>query len=307
MVFTLPHEYLILWQFNTAWFTQALFKASRDTLATLLADEKYLGVTAGIIMALHTWGRQLNLHPHLHVLLTGGGMTPQGEWKQPDTDFILPIKVIKTLYRGKIQDMLLKAVARGELEIPPKQSRQNIVQTIKQLYKKEWSVRIEKPYPYGDGVINYLSRYITGGPIKAKQIKYANAEQIAFSYKDHRAGRVKQLNLKKDEFIRRIFLHVPAPNTHTVRHYGLYSSASKQLAIAKALLPDQECPMRMEKVSQQKESQVRCPCCGMEMVLIYQSNRFKKGNSYIKNTVPKQSTISVQQGVEVGTLSYVPP
>lgn len=308
MVFTLPQEYRILWQYNTAWFTRALFKATRDTLIELLADEKYLGVIPGLVMVLHTWGRQLNLHPHLHVLLTGGGLTPQGKWKQPETEFIVPIRVVKSLYRGKIQDLLMKAVSEGTLDFPPDHTQQSVIKTIKSLYEKSWSVRIEKPYPYGDGVLHYLSRYISGGPLKAQQIQSAGARHIIFSYKDHRSGTVKPLKLKRDEFIRRIFLHVMPANTHTVRHYGLYSSASQGLKLAKEQLPEQAQPEGMKKVASHEKSQVKCPCCGKEMVLIYHSREaLKKGISYIKSFIPKQSARFVQQGAEHRRLETIPP
>ena len=111
VVFTLPHEYLPLWRYNETLFTQIIFKASQETLLTLMRDPKYHGVTPGILIALHTWGRQLTLHPHTHCLVTAGGLTPTGDWQSID-DYLLPIDVVKLLYRGKIQGLLRDALDR---------------------------------------------------------------------------------------------------------------------------------------------------------------------------------------------------
>lgn len=149
MVFTLPHEYHPLWQYNTAWFAKTLFQAGQQTLLELLGDPKYLGVQPGILMALHTWGRQLNLHPHLHCLVTAGGINKQGDWQSPDDEFLLPIRVVKALYRGKVQAKIKQALETQELVLPPKQNAAQVLQAIQALYKKSWSVRIQPVYPHG--------------------------------------------------------------------------------------------------------------------------------------------------------------
>ena len=119
VIFTLPHEYLLLWQYNRKWFTKAIFKACRDTLITLLEDKKYLGATPGILMTLHTWGRQLNYHPHVHCLITAGGITKTNDWKALEGDYLLPIRVVKALYRGKLQSYIKTALKNNELSLPP--------------------------------------------------------------------------------------------------------------------------------------------------------------------------------------------
>jgi hypothetical protein len=297
MVFTLPHEYQLLWQYNTAWFSKTLFRACQETLLELLSDPKYLGVQPGIIMALHTWGRQLNLHPHLHCLVTAGGMDKQGEWKSVTDEFILPIRVVKAVYRGKVQAMIKQALNEQLLTLPPQQSLSQVLQTAQQLYKKSWSVRIQPPYSYGEGVIHYLARYLSGGPLKAQQLIHADHRQIVFRYHDHRTGQTRGLRLSKDEFLRRIFLHVPEPGQHTVRHYGLYSAASKAVAGAKAQL---EIALGMtnsenKQLAKQEEKPVECPCCGVVMELVFQVYRsLKKGNSHIKSMPPKHGARFVQ-------------
>ncbi len=310
MVFTLPHEYQLLWQYNAAWFSKTLFRACQETLLELLGDPKYLGVQPGIIMALHTWGRQLNLHPHLHCLVTAGGMDKQEKWKSVADEFMLPIRVVKAVYRGKVQAMIKQALNEQGLVLPPGQSVSQVMQIVQPLYKKSWSVRIQPPYSYGEGVIHYLARYLSGGPLKAQQLIHADHRQIVFRYHDHRTGQTKSFRLSKDEFLRRIFLHVPEPGQHTVRHYGLYSAASKAVESAKAQLEDALGMTNSENktLAKREEKPVECPCCGVVMELVFQVYKsLKKGNSYIKSMTPKHRARFVQHTVQADAITAVPP
>ncbi len=152
VIFTLPHEYLSLWRYNEALFASIIFKASQNTLLELMKDEKYGGVTPGILMALHTWGRQLSLHPHTHCLVSAGGLDQQGMWKALGT-FLMPGGVIRRVYRGKVQALLKEYAMSGELMLPPDLSLSQFWVMHKGLYKKEWSVRIEERYEHGKGVL----------------------------------------------------------------------------------------------------------------------------------------------------------
>jgi hypothetical protein len=152
VIFTLPHEYLPLWQYNRAWFTQVMFRACRDTLIALLGDERFLGALPGILMTLHTWGRQLNFHPHIHCLVTAGGITAAGIWKHSAGNFLLPVRVVKTLFRGKMQAAIKAALQDGTLVCPGKTCMGELLQTHRALFQKQWSVRIEEKYAHGRGV-----------------------------------------------------------------------------------------------------------------------------------------------------------
>ena len=223
VIFTLPHEYLNLWQYNRKWFTKAFFKASRDTLIELLEDEKYLGATPGILMTLHTWGRQLNYHPHIHCLVTAGGITQSNSWKELISDFLLPVRVVKALFRGKLQSFIKEALLKGELTLAPNVTLTSILRCHRELYKKQWSVRIQEKYNHGRGVVLYLVRYMKGGPINPSQIISCEGK-IRFIYTDHRDKRTKVLALTVNEFMRRLLWHVPESGVHVVRHFGLYAS-----------------------------------------------------------------------------------
>jgi len=222
VVFTLPHELLDLWRYNTHWFTHAFFSVCRDTLMTLLKDERHLGALPGILMSMHTWGRTLNLHPHIHCLVTGGGLTVGGEWKPVKHDFLLPVRVVKALYQGKLLARLWAAIKAGDLTLPPSYTPQAIERLLRQLGKKPWNVRLQERYAHGKGVMLYLARYVKGGPLANPRIKSADVHHVCFRYKDHRDQRQKVMQLTTDHFVERLLWHVPEKGQHLIRHYGLY-------------------------------------------------------------------------------------
>ena len=227
VVFTLPAEYRTLWRFNRRWFVEALFATASSTLLELMKDERHQGVTPGIVMALHTWGRQLALHPHVHCVVTGGGLDRGGRWKSSG-EYLLPVAVVKALYRGRLQARVKDAFEAGELSLPPDWDEDRFRRCYRQAYRKPWAVRIEPRYVHGRGVLKYLARYLRGGPLSPRQIVRCDARRIGFRYKDHRDGRRKVLELRPEEFTRRLLEHVPEDGQHGVRHYGLYGSAARE-------------------------------------------------------------------------------
>ena len=296
MVFTVPSEYRVLWQFNKAWFAQTLFFCVQETVLSLMKDKKHHGVTPGLILALHTWGRQLNLHPHIHAVVTAGGLDANNCW-QDSGNYLLPINVIKALYRGKLQGLLKEAFEAGEIQLPESMSREQFYRLHRDLYKKPWSVRVEEQYAHGKGVVVYLSRYMKGGPLNPAQISRCDDEGISFIYKDHRDQQHKSLTLKPLEFIRRLLMHVPEPGIHTVRHYGLYGSAARDKRnLCRAQMGDL---MSVEKQpASQSKGMVEFLCRTCSRVLALRLRRYpdrrRKGNSLIEESVPRV----VQQRVE---------
>jgi hypothetical protein len=225
-VFTLPSEFHTLWLFNQKWFSSTFFSVVRSVLFDLMKDEKHQGVTPGVLMAMHTWGRQLNLHPHIHCVVTAGGVDDAGRWKDSG-DYLLPVRVVRALYKGRFRAAIRSAIEADELNLPADYTRGKALNLVRMSARKTWCVRIEEQYAHGRGVLLYLSRYLRGGPIHPKQIVRSDADRIGFRYKDHRDKRIKELNLRPAEFIRRLMLHVPETGQHMVRHYGLYASAAK--------------------------------------------------------------------------------
>jgi hypothetical protein len=270
VIFTLPHEYLPLWHYNRAWFTHTFFQICRDTLMTLLADERYLGATPGVLMALHTWGRQLNCHPHIHCLVTAGGLTTAGVWKHSEGDFLLPVRVVKSLYRGKLQAAIKVALEDGTLICPGQTSMGELLQTHRALYQKQWSVRIQEQYAHGRGVMLYLARYVKGSPFHPQQIVYCDSHRMVFRYRDHRDQKSKTLSLPMHEFLRRLLWHVPVPGRHVVRHYGLYASAcwDRRNACREALGGEREADAATAP-SEQNPWEWYCRTCGQALRYVY--------------------------------------
>jgi hypothetical protein len=298
VIFTLPHEYLSLWRYNEALFSRLLFTASQQTLFELLADSKYGGVIPGVLMALHTWGRQLTLHPHTHCLVSAGGLDHSGEWKELSR-YLLPGGVIRRVYRGKVQALLKAALETGDLELPPDLTVAAFWRQYRELYKKDWSVRIEERYEHGKGVALYLARYCKGGPLDPRQIRRCSSDEVQMTYLDHRDKRTKMQNLRPKELLQRLLQHVPPSGLHTVRYYGLYASASRN--------KHRSCVERLGTLAghqvayseRLREMVLYCQTCGERAGLLAQAwPRRKKEISINKEAGRLGANGSVQQGVE---------
>ncbi len=305
VVFTLPHEYLNLWRFNEALFTSLIFKASKETLMELMGDSKYHGVTPGVLMALHTRGRKLDLHPHTHCLVTAGGLNKSGAWKGIDK-FLLPVRVMKALYRGKFQSMLMEAFESGDLVLPGDLDKHQFKVLYKTAYKKTWCVHVEERYEHGKGVMLYLARYLKGGPLNPKQITRCDSKSVSFNYKDHRTQRIEQLELKREDFFKRLLTHVPAEGKHTVRFYGLYSTASKNRR--------ERCIKELGNIEDDRNTPVLsikdmlpyCSKCGSLAYLRYRIWKgARKGNSINKEDNPHHRASGKVQQVDQPSLPAV--
>jgi len=240
VIFTIPHQLNILWQLNTALMMDALFAAARDTLLELLADPRHLGAQPGLQLALHTWTRPLDLHPHIHALVSDGGLR-EGVWVAPRRSHFLPAKVVMMLFRGKLLDALRNLHAAQQLRLPDAMSPERFTSLLNRLGRKvKWNVRVCSRYAHGRGVSLYLARYVKGGPYRNTQIVRASPREVVFRYTPNsEAGHPKRcasLRLSPQSFLARVLQHAPEPGRHTVRYYGLYAHAcSEALNAARAL------------------------------------------------------------------------
>ena len=294
-VFTLPQEYRVLWQYNQKWFTATFFDVVRSTLMDMMSNESGHAVTPGILMAMHTWGRQLTLHPHIHCVVTAGGLDGQNQWKGTGK-FLLPGRQVKALYRGRFQSKIKEAFKSKELTLPPDHTKRDFYTGYKAAYGKSWCVRIEEQYAHGKGVLVYLSRYLKGGPLHPSQIVRCDDKAIGFRYKDHRDKRTKVLTVKPKEFMRRLLQHVPEEGQHMVRHYGLYAGAAK----SKRAQCREQLGGLLESTGAEKEraeSKLRCGHCGESLSCKWSVYpRRKKANSYRVESVAENPAIwQVQQ------------
>jgi hypothetical protein len=258
VVFTLPHELNPVWQHNRAWSADHLFRAAAETLRELLADGRHLGAEVGVLASLHTWGRTLVFHPHVHMLVTGGGLAG-AEWRSVRQDYLLPVAVLKAKFRGKWLAWLTAAYAEGELHLPPDWPPVRWWQVLREVAGKDWNVRIQGAYRHGQGVAVYLSRYVRGGPIKDSRLVAVDEETVRFRYQDVHDGQRKVISLATEHFLERVLWHVPVPGQHNVRYYGLYvpGAGTKREAARVALgaLPE---PERSERPARERH----CPVCG---------------------------------------------
>jgi hypothetical protein len=282
VIFTLPHELNPLWLANVPTMTTLLFQAARDTLSTLLADPKYLGGQPGIIAALHTWSQTLLLHPHLHCLVTGGGLSPAGQWVAVRHGYLLPARVVMAIFRGKILDAIRQTFARGELVLPEPMRPQQLVNLLNRLghpTQTKWNVRIMERYRHGAGVVTYLARYLRGGPIKNARLVAWDGDRVTFL---HRARHTEaeggspspqRMTLSVADFLQRWLQHVPVPQTRVVRSYGLYHpTRAEALALCRVALGQPPvvvpAPLDWQTVCAQRGEAhpERCPACGQILV-----------------------------------------
>jgi len=226
VVFTVPAELNDIWAFNRKHFANLLFTSVRDSLLKLLADPKYLGARPGLIMALHTWGKTLIVHPHIHCLVTGGGLTTEGEWKTVRKRCLLPRKVLMIIFRAKLLDALRRAADRGQLTLPSGTRLATFRGLLNRLGRNVWNVKLLERFDQGPGVLTYLARYLRGGPISNRRLVGHTDKHVTFRYQDNRDAdkRTKLMTLTMDDFLNRLIQHIPPPGMQTVRSFGLYAN-----------------------------------------------------------------------------------
>jgi hypothetical protein len=222
VIFTVPHELNVLWLLNQAVLGELLFLAARGALFALAADPRYLGAQPGALIALHTWGQQLALHPHVHCLVTAGGLEAAGTWRHSRRRHFLPAEPLKRLFRGKFLDGLVEMAGAGRLRLPEGWTPAEVHKLAGPLRHKRWNVHVRERYQNPTAVLNYLGRYLHGGPIGESRLLTFDGSAVSFRYKDYRVGLSKVMSLPTHEFIRRYLLHVPPKGFHMVRGYGLY-------------------------------------------------------------------------------------
>jgi hypothetical protein len=228
VIFTMPHELNALWLANVEAMSQLLFASGHDTLVELLGDPTYLGARPGIIATLHTWSQTLLLHPHLHCLVTGGGLNEAGHWVAVNNGFLLPMRVVMALFRGKLRAAIRQGLPAGRRRPPEGKRRQQVDNVLNKLGRQKWNVHIRERYPYGQGVLIYLARYLRGGPIAPQRLVSCDGQRVVLRYEERAkgpGGQAKQrtMSLPLAHFIGRWLRHVPPVRAVRVRCWGLYA------------------------------------------------------------------------------------
>ena len=266
VIFTLPHEFIALWEFNRAWMNQLLFDCARQSLLELCAEPRHLGATPGVLMALHTWGRTLNHHPHVHCLVSAGGIDQDRRWRASRATFLVPVKPLQYLFRGKLLAKLKHELNAQCLRLPPQHEAQHWRRIIATQYRAHWNVQISEPYAHGRGVALYLARYVKGGPLPKDRPLHLAHGVVSFAYTDHHDARPKTLHLAASEFISRVLWHAPPQGQHTVRRAGLYASAlHRQHQLCLDQLTPQPMPLPLQPLAchtlAPRIAPAALPCC----------------------------------------------
>jgi predicted nucleic acid-binding Zn ribbon protein len=278
VIFTMPHELNALWLANVQVMSGLLFASVHATLFALLGDRKYLGATPGIIATLHTWSQTLLFHPHLHCLVTGGGLNEAGQWVAVRHGFLLPMRVVMALFRGKLLAAIRRGIAQGQLTPPEGKSRQQVENLLNKLGRQQWNVHIRERYPYGQGVLIYLARYLRGGPLSNRRLLACEGEQVVFRYEERAKSpggpaKPRTMGLPLEQFIGRWLLHVPPTGAVRVRCWGLYAHThAEELARCRPQVGQGpvEVPVPVDGPPEARQGAdapaEHCPVCGQRLV-----------------------------------------
>jgi hypothetical protein len=283
VVFTLPEELNPLVLGHQKLLYKLLFDASARTLLLFSKDEKYLGARTGIISVLHTWGQQLSFHPHIHSIVSGGGLTVAGKWKEAIRNkgrFLFPARAMAVVYRVKFLQGLKALLAKGLVTPPAGTDTGALFDT---LYAKPWVVYAKAPFGGPQAVIEYLGRYTHKVAISNHRLLCIdeNEDTVSFHYKDYRnGGKQKEMSLGAGEFIRRFSQHILPKGFTKIRMYGYLSNRGRTRRISDVLhslrLPQHAAavsvPMALRMLERYGVAIGRCPCCGaetLELAMVY--------------------------------------
>ncbi len=277
VVFTLPAAIADIAHQNKAVVYDLLFKVSAETMLTIAADPKHLGARIGITSVLHTWGSALTHHPHVHMIVPGGGISPDGQrWVSCRPGFFLSVRVLSRLFRRLFLKALSATHEAGRLSFfgdhADLADAQSFAAYLAPLRKTEWVVYAKRPFGGPEAVLAYLSRYTHRVAIANSRLITCNQQGVTFKWKDYRIegrDRYKQMTLATYEFIRRFLIHVLPKGFHRIRHYGLFakSACADNIARARKLLAAAK-PEGEPTTAAVDQSKPACPCCGGRMIII---------------------------------------
>ena len=276
VVFTVPQELNPIIYSNQQLLYDALYHSASATINELTADSKHLGARVGYICVLHTWGSEMNYHPHIHVILLGGGLSVKNEWRDKGEEFFLPVKILSKVFRGKYMNELESLYKDNKLEFHGSSEKYRNSYNFKELlntcYKKDWIPHCKKTFNGAQSVINYLGKYTHRIAISNHRIIRMDEDTVTYYVKDYREhGKWKELTISGVEFVRKFFMHVPPKRFVRIRHYGLLCTRSKNkhLTLCRnllgckkyiSILKDMEAPQIIETLYGIKLSV--CRCCG---------------------------------------------
>ena len=291
VVFTLPARIADIAYQNKAVIYDLLFKASSETMLTIAADPKHLGARIGFLSVLHSWGSAMTHHPHVHMIVPGGGFSLDGNsWVSCRPRFFLAVPVLSELFRGLFLHKLRAAYQAGELQFFGKHAGlidpQAFAAYLRPLYSKKWVVYCKRPFGGPKEVLRYLARYTHRVAISNRRLLSLDDKGVTFKWKDYRLEgreRYQVMTLATHEFIRRFLMHVLPAGFHRIRYYGLLASGKRADNIARArelltlpIIPVDAIKAANTNADQPQTPEHRCPCCGGRMIII---ERFERGST----------------------------
>jgi rubrerythrin len=278
VVFTLPEPISALAYTNKAALYRLLFDVAAETLLTIAADPKRLGAQIGATLVLHTWGSAMTHHPHVHGIVPGGGLSPDGErWIACRPGFFLPVRVLSRLFRRRFLEALEQCHRNGQLQFFGEHDGladpAAFARWLAPLRACEWVVYAKRPFAGPDAVLAYLSRYTHRVAISNRRLLSLDARGVTFRWKDYRAkGRTrhKTMTLAAGEFMRRFLLHVLPRGFHRIRHFGLLANVGRRehLARARALLEAPRPDTTDAPAETTSAPPFVCRCCGAAMIVV---------------------------------------
>ena len=274
VVFTLPHELSALTLQNKTAIYRLLLQASADTLLEVAANPKHLGAAIGFLSILHTWGQNLLHHPHVHCLVPAGGISPdQTRWIHSRPNFLVPIPVLKMVFRAKVRDGLKRLFRANKLvfagQLTALASRQAFLDFLDPLCEKEWVVYAKAPFRGPDHLLQYLARYTHRVAISNHRLIGFDEESVTFCWKDYAHGNKKRkMTISTDEFLRRFLLHTLPRGFVRIRFFGFLASPRRaaKLQLARQLLGTQ--PPNAVPNSIPVGTTFRCPICATPMIVL---------------------------------------
>lgn len=286
VVFTLPDRLGSIALQNKRLVYGILFRAASETLLKIAKDPKHLGADIGFLAVLHTWGQRLDAHPHVHCVVPGGGLSPDGKrWISSPKDFFLSVRVLSRVFRGKFLDYLRKAFRKGELSLEGKlehlRDPESWEAMLKSIKRQEWVVYAKRPFGGPKLVLKYLARYTHRVAISNQRLVSVEDGKVTFRWKDYANGnRKREMTLRAHEFIHRFLLHVLPSGFQRIRQYGFLANRvhEKKLELCRELLrvekePEtsisDDFPTVEVDVTQEASSHAEvCPACGKGRLLL---------------------------------------
>jgi hypothetical protein len=276
VVFTLPAEVGAVALQNKALLYDLLFRTASETMQVIAGDPRHLGARIGITAVLHTWGSALTHHPHIHMIVPGGGLSPDDErWISARPAFLLPVRVLGALFRRLFLTRLMALFDGGQLgffgSMAHLAERRAFLRHLSPARKKRWVVYAKPPFAGPEAVLAYLSRYTHRVAISNSRLIRFDERGVTFRYKDYRRGgadRQQVMTLAADEFIRRFLQHNLPKGFHRIRHYGLLASGTRRSNLERIRRLLAVAPPVADETPATAAPRPPCPCCGGQMVII---------------------------------------